>query len=189
MENNKSNKSIVLFMDFILTVFGTVLAIVLLVMAIKSPSILGVLGSITYFITYIFIIMYATRNYTKSEDIFFKSVLYSYASVLGIQILQAGHYISDYGLTENVALVINCCNLISFANIIKSSDNLKCKKIALSYIVIAVVLKLIVEISLIIKMICFIQFIHILMSLSIPILGLTIIIAYICRVKRINCKN
>ena len=79
------------------------------------------------------------------------------------------------------------CNLISFANIIKFADNLNNKKVALSYIVISVVLKLIAELCLIVKMFAFIQFIHILMSLSIPILGITIIVAYIYRIKRLAC--
>lgn len=109
--------------------------------------------------------------------------------MLGIQILQAGNYISDFGLAENVAILINCCNLISFANTIKFADSLDSKKIALAYMIIAVVLKLIVEICLIIKMFAFIQFIHILMSLSIPVLGITIIVAYIYRMKRLGYEN
>ena len=60
------------------------------------------------------------------------------------------------------------------------------KKIALSYMIIAVLLKLTVEICLIVKMFAFIQFIHILMSLSIPILGFTIIVAYIYRIRRLS---
>ncbi len=81
--------------------------------------------------------------------------------------------------------------MISFANIIEFADNLNSKKVALSYTVISIILKLIVEICLIVKMFAFIQFIHILMSLSIPILGVTIIVVYIYRTKRIdnNPKN
>ena len=60
------------------------------------------------------------------------------------------------------------------------------KKIALTYMIIAVILKLTVEICLIVKMLAFVQMIHILMSLSIPILGITIIVAYIYRIKRLN---
>lgn len=185
MEKDKILKKIILFLQIILTLFGTILAIVLLVMSLKSPSLLGILGSTVYLITYLSIIIYTSINYSKKENIYFQGVIYAYASLLGIQILQAGNYISDYGLTGNVAILINCCNLISFANIIKFADKLDSKRIALSYIIIAVVLKLIVEISLIIKMFAFIQFIHILMSLSIPILGLTVIVAYIYRIRRL----
>ena len=185
MKKDKILKKIILFLQIILTLFGTILAIVLLVMSLKSPSLLGILGSTVYLITYLSIIIYTSINYNKKENIYFQGVIYAYASLLGIQILQAGNYISDYGLTENVAILINCCNLISFANIIKFADKLDSKRIALSYIVIAVVLKLIVEISLIIKMFAFIQFIHILMALSIPILGLTVIVAYIYRIRRL----
>ena len=186
MEKNTSFKKIILFLQIILTLFGTILALVLFIMSVKAPSLLGVLGSIAYLTTYLAIIFYTTYNYKKKENIYFQGVIYAYLSVIGIQILQAGNYITDFGLAENVAILINCCNLISFANVIKFADNLDSKKVALSYMIIAVVLKLIVEICLIIKMFAFIQFIHILMSLSIPILGVTIIVAYIYRIRRLS---
>ena len=185
MEKEKIIKNIILFVQIILTLFGTGLAVVLLLETLKTPSLLGVLGSITFLITYIAIIWYTIKNYNKKENIYFQGVIYAYASVLGIQILQAGNFVSDYGLTQNLTIFINCCNLISFANIIKFADNLDNKKVALSYIVIAVILKLVAELCLIVKMFAFIQFIHILMSLSIPILGITIIVAYIYRIKRL----
>ena len=186
MEKYKNFKKIILFLQMLLTLFGTLLAIILFAISLKTPSLLGILGSIAYLISYLAIIFYTTNNYNKKENIYFQGVIYAYASVIGIQILQAGNYISDYGLVENVAILINCCNLISFANIIKFADNLDSKRVALSYMIIAVVLKLLVEICLIIKMFAFIQFIHILMSLSIPILGLTIIVAYIYRIRRLS---
>ena len=186
MNKEKNVKNIILFVQIILTIFGTGLAFILFFRTLKTPSLLGMLGSITYLMTYLAIIFYTVRNYKKNQDVYFKGVIYAYASVLGIQILQAGNFVSDYGLTQNVTGLINCCNLISFANIIKFADNLNSKKVALSYIVISVILKLIVEICLIVKMFAFIQFIHILMSLSIPVLGVTIIVAYIYRTKRIN---
>ena len=184
MEIEKGLSKFSLFMEIVLTLFGTVLAVVLFVRAVKAPTILGILGASTFLVTYLALIFYSIKNYNKKENIYFQGVIYAYAAVIGIQILQAGNYISDYGLAPNVALLINCCNLISFANIIKFADNLNSKKIALSYMVIAVVLKLIIEIGLIVKMFAFIQIIHILMSLSIPILGITIIVAYLGRLKR-----
>ena len=189
MKKENFFKNIILFVQAILTIFGTILAVVLLFRTLKTPSLLGILGSITYLITYVAIIFYSVKTYNKKENIYFQGVIYAYAAVIGIQILQAGNYISDYGLTQNVALLINCCNLISFANIIKFADNLNSKKIALAYMIIAVVLKLIIEICLIIKMFAFIQIIHILMSLSIPILGVTIIVAYINRLSRLDVSK
>lgn len=186
MRKDTKIKNIILFIQIVLTVLGTVLAVVLFVKSLETPSSLGVLGSITYLVTYISIIFYTIKNYKRKENIYFQGVIYAYASVIGIQILQAGNYISEYGLPQNIAVLINCCNIISFANIIKFADNLNSKKIALSYMIIAVVLKLIVEVCLIIKMFAFIQVIHIFMSLSIPILGITIIVAYIYRIKRAN---
>lgn len=186
MKNDKKTKKIVLLIQIVLTLFGTVLAVVLLFRTLKTPTLLGILGAITYLITYIAIIVYTTINYKKRKDIYFQGVIYAYAGVMGIQILQSGNYMADYGLTQNVAILINCCNLISFANIIKFADCLNSRRIALSYITIAVLLKLTIEICLIVKMLAFIQFIHILMALSIPLLGITILVIYISRNKRIN---
>ena len=179
MNKEKNKKNIVFGILIILT-----LSIVLFKETLKNPSLIGVLGSIAYLITHLAIIFYTTENYKKRENKYFQGVIYAYAAVLGIQILQSGNYILDYGLSQNVAIAINCFNLISFANVIKFSDNLDSKLIALSYMIIAIALKLGVEIFLIVKMFAFIQLIHIFMSLSIPILGITIIVAYIYRLKR-----
>ena len=176
----------ILCVQFCLTLFGTILAVVLLVKAFKEPTLLGILGSIVYLVAYLALVFYAIKTYSKKDNIYFQGVIYAYAALLGIQILQSGNYISEYGLPQNIALIINCFNIISFANVIKFSDFLDVKKIALAYIIIAVAIKLIIEIYLIIKMFAFIQVIHILMSLSIPILGITIIVAYMNRIKRLN---
>ena len=160
------------------------MSIVLFFQTLESPTILGVLGSVSYVLAYVAIIFYTINNYNKKDDFYFQVVIYNYAAVLGIQVLQSGNYISGYGLDENIAIIINCLNLISFANIIKFADNLNNKKKALAYIIIAIILKLLVELYLIIKMFDLIKLIHIFMSLSIPILGITIIITYIYRVKR-----
>ena len=179
-------KNVVLFVQIALTLLGSIVAVILFFRELKAPTLLGMLNSITCLVSYAAIILYTIKNYNKEEMAYFQGVVYAYAAVLGIQILQAGNFISDFGLTPNVALLINCCNLICFANVIKFADNLNSKKVALSYMSIAVVIKLIIEICLIVKMLAFIQLIHILMSLSIPMLGITIIVAYIYRMKRMG---
>ena len=182
----KKNKNLILFVQVVLTLFGTILGVVILFRAFKAPTPLGVLSSIVYLVDYLALVFYATKTYTKKENIFFQGVIYAYAALLGIQILQAGNYISEFGLPQNIALMINCFNIISFANVVKFSDFLDVRKTALAYITIAVAIKLLIEIYLIVKMFAFIQMIHILMSLSIPILGITIIVAYIDRMERLN---
>lgn len=176
----------ILTIQFCLTLFGTVLGAILLVRALKEPTLLGVLSSIVYLIAYLALVFYALKTYNKKDNIYFQGVVYAYAALLGIQILQSGNYISEFGLPQNIALIINIFNIISFANVVKFSDFLDERKIALAYIVIAVAVKLIIEIYLIVKMFAFIQIIHILMSLSIPVLGITIIVVYINRLKRLN---
>lgn len=176
----------ILSIEFCFTLFGTALAVVLLFKTLKEPTLLGVLSSIVYLVAYLALVFYALKTYNKKDNIYFQGVIYAYAALLGIQILQSGNYISDFGLPQNIVLIINCFNIISFANVLKFSDFLDVRKTALAYIVIAVAIKLIIEIYLIVKMFAFIQIIHILMSLSIPILGITIIVAYINRLKRLN---
>ena len=178
--------SLALIIQFFLTVFGTILAIVLLFRAFKAPTLLGVVASVVYLVAYLALVFYALKTYSKKENIYFQGVIYAYAALLGIQILQSGNFISDYGLPQNIAIILNCLNIICFANVIKFADNLNSKEIALAYIGIAVALKLVIETCLIVKMFAFIQMIHILMSLSVPILGVTIIFAYIERIQRIN---
>ena len=181
---DKLKNKLILSIQFVLTILGTVLAVVLLVRALKAPSILGVLGSVVYLVAYLVLVFYAIKTYSKKDNIYFQGVIYAYAAVLGIQILQSGKFISEYGLPQNIATIINCFNIICFANVVKFSDSLNERKKALAYIIIAVILKLLVEICLIIKMFEFVQLIHILSSLSIPILGITIIVVYINRMKR-----
>ena len=174
----------ILDIQFVLTILGTILAVVLLIRAFKTPSLLGVLASIVYLVAYVALVFYAIKTYRKEDSIYFQGVIYAYAALLGVQILQSGNFISGFGLPQNIAMIIDCFNLISFANVVKFSDTLNERKKAFAYIIIAVILKLVVEICLIIKMFEFIQIIHILTSLSIPILGITIIVAYINRMKR-----
>lgn len=186
MIEKKQKIKMILGVQVILTLFGTVLALFLLIRTLKAPSLLSVLGSIVYLIAYLALIFYAVKTYSKKENIYFQGVIYAYAALLGVQILQSGNYISDYGLPLNLALIINCFNIISFANIVKFSDFLDTRKVAIAYITIAVTIKFIIEIYLIIKMFKYIQIVHILMSLSIPLLGITIIVVYIIRMKRLN---
>lgn len=182
----KIKNKLILGIQFCLTLFGIILAVVLLVRAFNEPTILGVLSSIVYLVAYLALVFYALKTYVKEDSIYFRGVIYAYAALLGIQILQSGNYISEFGLPQIVALIINCFNIISFANVVKFSDFLDEKKTALAYIIIAVAIKFIIEIYLIIRMFAIIQIIHILISLSVPILGITIIIVYVNRINRLK---
>lgn len=180
---------IILGLEIVLTVFGCFLAGILLYRTITMDlSILGLMASLVYLLSYVVLVFYTTKNYKKEGIRHFQYVIYVYAALLGIQILQAGNFISDYGLSKELVLIINCCNLISFANVIKFAHVLNSKKQALWYMWIAVGLKLAIEVYLIVKMFAFIKLIHILLSLSVPILGITIIVAYLNREKRLYEK-
>lgn len=71
MKNDKNVKKIILLLQIILTLFGTALAIMLLFMSFKKPSLLGILGSVTYLITHLAIIVYTAKNYNKKRKYLF----------------------------------------------------------------------------------------------------------------------
>jgi len=183
----RKNKIIsILNFQSILTIFGTILSVILLVRELKAPSILGLLSSTVYVVVHLLLIVYAVEKYHEKDNIYFQVVIYAYSALLGIQVLQAGNYISGFGLSQGITIIINILNLISFANTIKFSDFLDNKRVALAYFMISILIKFIIEICLIVKMFAYIQMIHILMSLSIPILGVTIMAAYINRMNRLG---
>lgn len=124
----KSRIKMILSVQFVLTLLGTVLALVLLVRTLKAQTLLSVLGSIVYLVAYLALMFYASKTYSKKENVYFQGVIYAYAALLGMQILQSGNYISDYGLAQNLAIIINCFNIICFANVVKFSDCLDNKK-------------------------------------------------------------
>ena len=80
--------------------------------------------------------------------------------------------------------MINTFNLIAFANAIMFSCKLDEKKTAIGYLTMAVILKLIGELILIIKMWEHINFSIVLLSLSVPVLGITILLAYLMYYER-----
>lgn len=189
--NNKTLKDkLVLLSETILTVLGFILAWMLLYRTIKTDlSVLSLLVSNTYLFAYLVLMIYATNSYKKEGDIYFKFVIYSYVALLGVQILQAGNFISNYGLDENIVLIINICNLFCYAGFIKFADSLNVRKVALIYGWITVLIKFGIELGLIISMFAYIKLIHIITSLSVPILGATIMLAYINREKRLSINK
>ena len=174
----KKPNNIILIIQTILFLIGAITAIIMFKRLFDgSPDILTILNSIIHIGVYLFIIIYASFNYNK-DDLHFRLCVYAYAALLGIEILYSGNMLKDMGLSEMNTLIVNTCNLIAFANVIKFVDILDNKKVALIYLSISNILKLLVELYLIISMINFVQTIHILTALSVPILGFTILIAY-----------
>ena len=178
----KKTNAIILFIQMLLTIGGTVLAWVMLVRTLSSAhTALDVLGNVVSLLAYLGLILYAVRNYSKKGDLYFQGVIYAFAAVVGVQILQNGMFISDYGLSESAALFISIVDIIVFGNAIKFADSLNNKTTALCYIGIGTALKLGAELYLIILMANYIQFIHILLALSVPIMGITLIVTYLTR--------
>ena len=105
--------------------------------------------------------------------------------IVGIQILLSlcGTVLCGWNLIRTfqspLTLLINTFNLIAFANAIMGSSVLEKKKDTIGYLGMAAILKLIGELVLIIKHWEFVNFQVILLSLSVPVLGLTILLAYI----------
>lgn len=174
-----------LAVQIVLTVAGTLLAGWNFANTIgQGPTFLSFLFALTYLASYIMLIAYAGWAYKQRDDFPFKVTVYAYAALLGIQILQNGQFVSSIGLGEGLSLFINIANIIAFANVIKLSDVLDDRKKASAYLLIAVALKLAAELALIVVFIDRVQVMQVLMSLSVPLLGATLFVAYLSRCER-----
>lgn len=184
-QKKKNNRYyLFMFVQMVVSLCGTVLGVMMLVRNLSSSfTASNLIIDIVYLAGFVILVLYGITNYKKDGDIYFQIVIYGFAAILGVQILQNGMFISNYGLSASSAMLINIANLIAFGNAVKFADHLGKKKIALSYICIAVAVKLLGELYLIILMRQNIQLIHILLSLSVPFMGIVIILTYLNRYK------
>lgn len=184
-QKKKNNRYyLFMFVQMVVSLCGTVLGVMMLVRTLSSSfAASNLIIDIVYLAGFVILVLYGITNYKKDGDIYFQIVIYGFAAILGVQILQNGMFISNYGLSALSAMLINIANLIAFGNAVKFADHLGKKKIALSYICIAVAVKLLGELYLIILMRQNIQLIHILLSLSVPFMGIVIILTYLNRYK------
>ena len=176
----KKPNNFILIVQAILTVLGAITSVIMFKNSLSSSNILTILTGVIYVAVYVIVFVYAFFKY-KNDDKYFKLSLYGYAALLGIEILYSGKMIEGFGLGENVTLIVNIINLICFANVVKFIDILDQRKKAIIYFSISIGLKFLVELCLIAKMINFVQLIHILTALSVPILGVTLLVAYLHR--------
>ena len=185
-DNSLARKNPILFgCLMLLTILGLVLGVVKLVKMFQEPlTLLGTISNCIYFLTHVALAVYALWNYSKAGTAYFQGVVLAYAALLGVQVLQSGQAIASFGLSEGLTLMINIFNLIAFANVIMFSNKLNDKKKAVWYLAVAAALKLIGELILIIKLWAFINPYIILESLSVPILGFTILCTYLSRFRR-----
>lgn len=184
-QKKKNNRYyLFMFVQMVVSLCGTVLGVMMLVRTLSSSfTASNLIIDIVYLAGFVILVLYGITNYKKDGDTYFQIVIYGFAAILGVQILQNGMFISNYGLSASSAMLINIANLIAFGNAVKFADHLGKKKIALSYICIAVAVKLLGELYLIILMRQNIQLIHILLSLSVPFMGIVIILTYLNRYK------
>lgn len=184
-QKKKNNRYyLFMFVQMVVSLCGTVLGVMMLVRTLSSSfTASNLIIDIVYLAGFVILVLYGITNYKKDGDIYFQIVIYGFAAILGVQILQNGMFILNYGLSSSSVMLINIANLIAFGNAVKFADHLGKKKIALSYICIAVAVKLLGELYLIILMRQNIQLIHILLSLSVPFMGIVIILTYLNRYK------
>ncbi|MBQ6492983.1 MAG: hypothetical protein IJI92_10755 [Erysipelotrichaceae bacterium] len=168
----------ILIIQGIFTIIGAVTSLIMLKRTLVSdPDILTLLSSIIFVIVYLFIIFYSIVNYRK-DDLQYKVAVYFYAALLGIEILYSGKLMGNMGLGEISTLIVNVCNLICFALVIKFAETLENRKSALISISVSVLIKYLVEFWLIWMMFDQIELIHVLTALSVPVLGTTVLLAY-----------
>ena len=164
----------------LLSVCGTALCAWNLIPTFQAPAmLLGILSNSIQFLAYLAMLIYALYTNKIKGIAPFQGVVLAFAALLGIQLLQSGQAITGYGLSETLTLMINTFNLIAFANAIMFSCKLNEKKTAVGYLAMAVILKLIGELILIIKLWEHINPGVVLLSLSVPVLGVTILLAYL----------
>lgn len=174
----------IFILQIILTVFGTALSAYNLVTTAASFDMYSLLSSIIYFAAHITLIVYAYSYFKVQSDRYFKATIYAYIALIGIQIIRGGAITSGYELSTNISYLINTLNLIAFGNLIQFVNRLDSIKISIVYMMMAVLMKSVAEIILIYLIKDQIELYQILMELSIPILGITILIAYLIRKDR-----
>lgn len=164
----------------LLSVCGTAISVWNLVRTFQGAlTVMGVLSAVIQFLANLAMLVYALHTHRIKGTAPFQGVVYAYAALLGIQLLQSGQAISDYGLSKELTMMINIFNLVAFANVLMFSNKLDRKRVAIGYLTAAVLLKLAGELILIITLREFINFGIILISLSVPILGLVILLGYL----------
>ncbi|MBR0266076.1 MAG: hypothetical protein IJQ71_01425 [Clostridia bacterium] len=168
----------------LLSVCGTAISVWNLIRTFQGTlTVMGVLQSVIQVLAHLAILGYVLYTNRMEGETPFLGVVYAYAALLGIQLLQSGQMISGFGLSKELTMMINIFNLIAFADVIMFANKLDRKKASIGYMASAAILKLAGELILIFKMLEFINFGVILISLSVPVLGLTILFAYLVYIQ------
>ena len=174
----KKPKKLLLMMQAIFTAIGALTSLIMLQRAIKvNGNVLDIINGIVYVVVYAYAITYAVYNY-KNDDKYYNYFIYGYAALLGIEILYSGKMMEGFGLGENTVLLLNTVNLIAFGCVIQFANNLENRKKALTYMGVANGLKFGIELYLIIRLFNYIEPVHMLTALSVPVLGTTLLLAY-----------
>lgn len=168
----------------VLSVCGTAISVWNLIRTFQGTlTVMGVLQSVIQVLAHLAILGYVLYTNRMEGETPFLGVVYAYAALLGIQVLQSGQMISGFGLSKELTMMINIFNLVAFADVIMFANKLDRKKASIGYMASAAILKLTGELILIFKMLEFIDFGVILISLSVPVLGLTILFAYLVYIQ------
>jgi hypothetical protein len=174
----KTPNWIVLIILALLTVAGVFIGLYMFVHHLTGgPTALGMLLDIVYLAAYFLLIYYAI--WARNNKKMLKTVVYAYAVLLGIQILQSGNFITNYHMSESTVIWLNILNLIAFGNIIAFAGNFDNKKVSVGTVSVAVFAKLLAELILIFMFASSIDAMTAAMSMSVPVLGITIFAAYL----------
>ncbi|GEM_PF-6696919 len=179
-----------LAIQMLFVILGTILTVALIIRQFQTGvETLNLASNIVSLIAYLAIIIYACHGFKKENKYYFESAIYAYALVFAFQILMFGNMISSSVLSPALAIFINICNIASFFCVIKFADKQNEKPLAIGYIVLAVVIKLVGEIVLNIAYGGGFQLLYVLMSLANPILGMTLLSAYLARLIKAENKK
>ena len=174
----KKPTKLLLAVQAVFTIMGAISSVLMVANIFTQDSdFIDCLNAAIYCIVYLYAIIYSVFKY-KDADLYFELFAYCYAALLGVLILYSGRLIRNSALSDPLAFMINTVNLICFANVIKFTDHLDDRKVALAYLGTAVILKFAAELFLIVLSFDKITPLNIMTALSVPILGATLLLAY-----------
>ena len=174
-------KKVFLVIQSVLTIIGAISSVLMLRrIIVDKVDLLSILNTVFFLGVFVYIMVYGLHLYKKGDK-FFIHALNAYASLLGLGLVYSSYFVHEMGLSQGKVLLIIIFNLIAFGNTTKAGALLDNKKECVFYLAFANGAKFAVELYQIFISLPNADVLQILTSLSVPVLGTTVLIAYFNR--------
>ena len=174
----KKPKKVFLGIQSVLTIIGAVSSLLMLRrLLINQADLLTILNTVFFLGVFAYIVVYGLHLYKKGDK-YFIHALNAYASLLGLGLVYSSYFVHEMGLSQGQLLFIIIANLIAFGNTTKAGALLDNKKECVFYLAFANGAKFVAELYQIYLSLPNVQLLQILTSLSVPVLGTTVLVAY-----------